>query len=152
MLTILNKYSRHSYIHFSVSDLHSPLIGLPFLLQENRWAERYLDRSQTHKCGNWDKGRAIPFLGIHKSKFLCSVKYVSVYLLTPATWRNTCIRRPYCCGKSIEPPWIPNRVRPCRDPVNLNRLASSLVVQPTPTPFQEDMSSKPRWDRTRQAN
>ncbi len=28
---------------------------------------------QTHDCGNWDWGRAISFLGIHKSKFLCSV-------------------------------------------------------------------------------
>ncbi len=35
-------------------------------------AERY--RSQTHECGNWDWGREIPVLGIHKSKFLCSVK------------------------------------------------------------------------------
>ncbi len=32
----------------------------------------YVDRSQTHECGNWDWGRAIPFLGTHKSKFLCS--------------------------------------------------------------------------------
>jgi hypothetical protein len=34
----------------------------------------YIDRSQTHECGNWDWGNAIPFLGIHKSKFLCSVQ------------------------------------------------------------------------------
>jgi hypothetical protein len=47
----------------------------PILLQDNMWPERgnTLDRSQTHECGNWDWGRAIPFLGIHKSKFLCSV-------------------------------------------------------------------------------
>ncbi len=32
----------------------------------------YIDRSQTHECGNWDWGPAIPFLGIHKSIFLCS--------------------------------------------------------------------------------
>jgi hypothetical protein len=30
----------NSYIHVSVSDLYIPLIGLPILLQENRWAER----------------------------------------------------------------------------------------------------------------
>jgi hypothetical protein len=29
--------------------------------------------SQTHECINWDSGRAVLFLGIHKSKFLCSV-------------------------------------------------------------------------------
>jgi hypothetical protein len=28
-------------------------------------------RSQIHECGSWDWGLAIPFLGIHKSKFLC---------------------------------------------------------------------------------
>jgi hypothetical protein len=33
---------------------------------------KYIDRSQTHECENWDWGWAIPFLGIHKSKFLCS--------------------------------------------------------------------------------
>jgi hypothetical protein len=30
----------------------------------------YIDRSQTHECGNWDWGRAVSFLGIHKVKFL----------------------------------------------------------------------------------
>ncbi len=57
---------RHStenskHVHVSVSDLCIPLIGLPILLQENRWAER----------GMWKLGlrhRAIPFLGIHKFK------------------------------------------------------------------------------------
>ncbi len=29
----------------------------------------YLNRSQTHECGNWDCGRAIPFLGIFVSNF-----------------------------------------------------------------------------------
>jgi hypothetical protein len=37
-----------------VGDLYFALIGLPILLQENRWAERrniYVDRSLTHECG-----------------------------------------------------------------------------------------------------
>ncbi len=34
----LRGYSPNSYIHVSVSDLYTPLIGLPILLQENRWA------------------------------------------------------------------------------------------------------------------
>jgi hypothetical protein len=29
----------NSYIHVSVRDLYIPLIGLPILLQENRWAD-----------------------------------------------------------------------------------------------------------------
>jgi hypothetical protein len=34
-------YSPNPYIHVSVSDLYIPLIGLPILLQENRWTERW---------------------------------------------------------------------------------------------------------------
>jgi hypothetical protein len=34
---------------------------------------KYLNRSQTHECGNWDWSRAIPFLGMHKWDFCCSV-------------------------------------------------------------------------------
>ncbi len=43
----LRGYSPYSYIHVSVSDLYIPLIGLPVLLQENRWAERGKYRSLT---------------------------------------------------------------------------------------------------------
>ncbi len=32
----------------------------------------YINRSQTHECGNWDWGHAIPFLGTHKWNFRCS--------------------------------------------------------------------------------
>ncbi len=59
--------------HIHVSD---PTIGLPILLQENTYVDRsweYINRSQTHECGNWDCCRAIPFLGIHKWDFRCSV-------------------------------------------------------------------------------
>jgi len=34
----------------------------------------HINRSQTHECGNWNWGRAIPFLGIHKWDFRCSVE------------------------------------------------------------------------------
>ncbi len=40
ILKKLCSYSPNSYIHVSVNDLYIPLIGLPILLQENRWAER----------------------------------------------------------------------------------------------------------------
>jgi hypothetical protein len=38
----------NSYIHVSVSDLYIPTIGLPILLQENRWTLSwvYKNRSQ----------------------------------------------------------------------------------------------------------
>jgi hypothetical protein len=38
----LRGYSPNSCIHVSVSDLYIPLIGLPILLQEIRWAERMI--------------------------------------------------------------------------------------------------------------
>jgi hypothetical protein len=60
----LRGYNPNSCIHVSVIDLYIPLISLAILLQENRWTERYkllIERE------NWDCGRAIPFLGIHKS-------------------------------------------------------------------------------------
>ncbi len=72
----LRGHSPNSYIHVSVCDLYIPTIGLPILLQENRWIDpgnMYINCSQTPKCGNWDRGRAVPFLGTHKSKFLCCV-------------------------------------------------------------------------------
>ncbi len=41
----------------------------------------YINCSQTHECGNWDWGRAIPFLGIHKQDFRCSasVRTAKIY-------------------------------------------------------------------------
>jgi hypothetical protein len=58
------------HIHVSVIDLYIPKIGPHIFLQEkaNRSWE-YINRSQAHECGNWDCGRAIPFLGIFVSNF-----------------------------------------------------------------------------------
>jgi hypothetical protein len=52
-----------------------PTIGLPILLQENRWTDhgKYIKSSQIHECGNLYLGRAVSFRGINKSDFLCSV-------------------------------------------------------------------------------
>ncbi len=36
-------------------------------------SREYINRSQTHQCGNLDWGRAIPIKGIHKCDFSCSV-------------------------------------------------------------------------------
>jgi hypothetical protein len=32
----------------------------------------YINRSQIHECGNWERGRTVSFLGIHKSDLVCS--------------------------------------------------------------------------------
>jgi hypothetical protein len=49
----------------------------------------YINRLQTHKCGNWDWGRAILFLGIHKWDFRCSVSE----LKNTATWRKKSVEQ-----------------------------------------------------------
>ncbi len=33
----------------------------------------YINRSQKHECGNWEQGRQVSFLGIHKSDLVCSM-------------------------------------------------------------------------------
>jgi hypothetical protein len=50
-----------------VSDLYIPRISPHIFLQQNGQVDRsweYINRSQTHECGNFDWGRAIPFLWI----------------------------------------------------------------------------------------
>jgi hypothetical protein len=84
--------------------MYIPKIGLPILLQDNRWTERgniCIDRSQTHEWGNRVWGLAIPFLGIHKSEFLCNAEqivllcrfssYLNVGAETPTFLFDTCI-------------------------------------------------------------
>ncbi len=74
----LRGLSPNFHIHVSVGDLYIPTIGLPILLQETMWTDRgtyTVSRSQIHKCGNWDWGRAIPFLKMHKWDFRCNVAY-----------------------------------------------------------------------------
>ncbi len=43
----------------------------------------YINCSQTHRCGNWGWGRAIPRRGIHKWDFRCSVPKKSQHFLLP---------------------------------------------------------------------
>jgi hypothetical protein len=53
---------------FAYLCLYIPTIGLPFLLQIKKmdWSWEYTNRSQIHECGNWERGCAVSFLGIHK--------------------------------------------------------------------------------------
>jgi hypothetical protein len=57
-----------------VSDLYIPRIGPHIFLQQNmqtdpRSWDIYINRTQTHECGNWDCDCSIPFLGIFVSNF-----------------------------------------------------------------------------------
>jgi hypothetical protein len=45
---------------------------------EAKYADRsweYINRSQIHKCRSWERGRAVLFLGMHKSYFWYSAVY-----------------------------------------------------------------------------
>ncbi len=69
----LRGLSPNFHIHVSVSDLYtvySYVRSTYFPAVE--WADRSresINRSQKHECGNWNCGRAIPFLGIFVSNF-----------------------------------------------------------------------------------
>ncbi len=39
---------------------------------ERLW--EYINLSQVHECGNWERGRAVSFLGTHKSDLVCSAE------------------------------------------------------------------------------
>ncbi len=58
------------------------------------WSWEYLNRSQTHECGNWDWGRAIPRKGIHKWELGCSMglnmNLDIVLYIRMATSKQTC--------------------------------------------------------------
>ncbi len=63
-----------------MSDLYIPLIDLPILLQEKRWAKRG-NIEFAHRHMNWDLLRLRnSFLGIPKLKFLCSVCHCIVFI------------------------------------------------------------------------
>ncbi len=67
--------SPNFHIHASVSDLHIYSHDQS-LFCWRKYVDRswdYINRSQTHECGNWGWGRAIPRKGIHKWDFRCSV-------------------------------------------------------------------------------
>jgi hypothetical protein len=52
----------------------------------------YINPSQTHECGNWDWGPAIPFLGIFDSNFRCCFFAVNCNLIYYCQRSVTCRR------------------------------------------------------------
>jgi hypothetical protein len=55
----------------------------------------YINRSQTHECGNWDCGRAIPFHGIFDSNFMNCVfaRQMFAFFFELACWGTVFIVR-----------------------------------------------------------
>ncbi len=74
------KYSCERFIYFQDRSVYSAA---------GKYLDRfweYINRSQTHECGNWNWGREIPFLGIRKWDFRCSaVQYPLSSLSKEAT-------------------------------------------------------------------
>jgi hypothetical protein len=66
----LRGLSSNFHIYVPVTDLYFQDRSkyFPATGQADRSWE-YVNRSQTHECGNWDRGRAIPFLRIFVSNF-----------------------------------------------------------------------------------
>jgi hypothetical protein len=62
------------HIHVSVSTFYIPTICPPILLQQigGQIVGMY-NRSQIHECRNWERGRAVSFLGLFVSNFRYSV-------------------------------------------------------------------------------
>jgi hypothetical protein len=63
--------SPYFYIHVSVSDLYIPRIGPHISCSRigRSFVGIYKSLTETHECGNWDCGSAIPVLGIFVSNF-----------------------------------------------------------------------------------
>ncbi len=73
MTQFRNKYSQKRNCEASSQFPHSCVcersVCLFFCRKHVDQSREYINRSQTHECGNWDWGRSIPFLGIHKWDF-----------------------------------------------------------------------------------
>jgi hypothetical protein len=72
----LRGHSPYFHIHVSVSDYifsWSICLFCCRIYVDPSW--EYISRSQTHECGNWDWGRAIPRKGMHKWDFRCSARF-----------------------------------------------------------------------------
>ncbi len=83
------------HVHVSERNFYIPIIGLSILLQENIWTDpgKKINHSQTHECGNWDWGRAIPFLEIHKGDFRCSAQKYIAQMLYLSTYKAVTMAR-----------------------------------------------------------
>ncbi len=70
-----NVLSPNFYIHVSVSNyIYTGSVCLFCCSQIGLPIWKYINRSQKHECRNWERGRAVLFLGIHKSDFRYSAE------------------------------------------------------------------------------
>jgi hypothetical protein len=81
----MHSLSRNFHFHVSVSDLYIPRINPHISCSRicRSIVGKYKSLTHTHECGNWDCGRAIPFLGIFVPNFrywLFAVQGLITYL------------------------------------------------------------------------
>jgi hypothetical protein len=111
------------HIQVSVSELYIPRIGAHIFLQQNRQTDTgNIQIAHRHiECWNWNWGRAIPFLGIHKMGFSlqCSLRA-----------QPTSLDRSLLAHAHQHPPLS---LHPFTSPLNLCPLWCSLT-QTTPPP------------------
>jgi hypothetical protein len=99
-----NCYFQNRTIMFFLRDLHSYICErfIYFQVQSafsatGKYVDRsweYINRSQSHECGNWDWGRAIPRKGINTWDFPCNVKcYQGLLVCKCGLWVQGCARR-----------------------------------------------------------
>ncbi len=77
------------------------------------WSSEYINRSETHECGNWGWGRAIPRKGIYKRNCRCSV-----------AWRDGTSNRVVC--RTGPPGWKSIYGQYDNRPARLRRLSESI--------------------------
>jgi hypothetical protein len=95
-IEVLVWYNRKASKVLADKKIISEILVFKYTLFHFRWfaAGKYVDRSweytnrsqsQTHECGNWDWGCAIPFLGIRKWNFIAIKSTLSK---TSSGWLN----------------------------------------------------------------
>ena len=64
------------YLTMYHDKLYIPMIGPRVKYVYQSW--EHMNRSQIHECGNWERGRAVSFLGIFVSNFRYSIFAVNM--------------------------------------------------------------------------
>ncbi len=107
--------SLNFHIYVPVSELYIPTMGLLFCWRKyvDRFWE-YINGWQTHECGNWGWGCAIPRKGIYKRTFRCSVHSAQAL----------------CINIQLIPNWWPSDMR-CDHAKHILRVHSALSITPS---------------------
>ncbi len=106
----LRSLSPNFHIHVCVSDQYTVFTGSVCQFCCRKYVDQsweYINRSQTHKYGNWGWGSTIPILGLNKWDFRCSAweiladsPFKSENFVSVPDWRGP-------RSRTWRPPWPP---------------------------------------------